>query len=155
MVIYGDIKTLPVPSRAGSRYAIFFVDAAFTFIFVYFIKAKSAAHAAADRFIVNTGVHKLPYKCTILTDGCGSFRGVDGNFAKACRAHGVDHSEIPPYTPALNPAEKAIQDVDSMGRPALIDSHLDDEYLMVRVMEAYSWAAYPRNRMSVRRHNAR
>ena len=36
-----------------------------------------------------------------------------------------------------------------MGRPALIDSHLDDEYLM----EAYSWAACTRNRMSVRRHN--
>lgn len=39
--------------------------------------------------------------------------------------------------------------IDNMGRPALIDSHRDDEYLM----EAYSWAAYTRNRMSVRRHN--
>ena len=68
---------------------------------------------------------------------------------KACRAHGIDHSEIPPHTPALDPAEKAIQDVDNMGRPALSDSHLDDGYLM----EAYSWAAYTRNRMSVRRHN--
>ena len=81
MVTYSDIKSLPVPSRAGSKYAIFFVDAAFTFIFVYPVKGKYAAHAAADKFIVNAGLHKLPYKCTILTDGCGSCRGVDGNFA--------------------------------------------------------------------------
>ena len=36
-----------------------------------------------------------------------------------------------------------------MGRAALIEAQLPEQYLM----ESYEWSAYTRNRMAVRRHN--
>ena len=51
---------------------------------------------------VINGVHKLPYKCTVYSDGCGSMKHVKDSAIKM----GIDYVKIPPRDQSLNEAEK-------------------------------------------------
>ena len=44
------------------------------------------------RIVAKNGVHKLPYKCTVYSDGCGSMVHVE----IAAVLTGIDHVYIPP-----------------------------------------------------------
>jgi hypothetical protein len=54
------------------------------------------------KIVVMNGVHKLPYQCTVYSDGCGSMKHVE----IAAVLMGINHVYIPPHEQSLNEAEK-------------------------------------------------
>mgnify|MGYP001488037148 CR=1 FL=1 len=64
------------------------------------------------------GCHKLPYKCTVYSDGCGSMVHVE----IAAVMMGLDHAYIPPHEQSLNEAERIADRAFACARVYLIDS---------------------------------
>ena len=66
------------------------------------VSSKTQNGEAFVSICVQAGVHKLAYKCTVYSDGCGSMVHV----AKAAVSIGLDHVYIPAHAQSLNEAEK-------------------------------------------------
>ena len=56
------------------------------------------------KIAINEGWNKRPYKTTVISDGCGSMV----HLKNAAIQLGIGTWDIPPYSPACNPAEQAI-----------------------------------------------
>ena len=101
-VMFADNKDYDVAVRGGKQVAFVLYDLKTTAKFVVDVQSKAHNGNAFRRIMALNGVHKLPYHCTVYTDGCGSMVHVE----IAAVAMGIDHVYIPPFEQSLNEAEK-------------------------------------------------
>ena len=62
-------------------------------------------------------MHKLKYKCTIFSDGCGAMQHVE----KMCYQMGIDYTPIPVDDQSLNLAETGLHRVFDAARTTIVD----------------------------------
>jgi hypothetical protein len=111
-----------------------------------FAKFKVDTFTKADngfsfrRIVAKNGVHKLPWKCTVYSDGCGSMAHVE----IAAVLTGIDHVYIPPREQSLNEAEKVCL-ITWDDAAALMERSKAPSYLFAC---AVSYAMYVDMRMS-------
>lgn len=132
----GPMRT---PSIEGHRYAQSFTDDYSGTMFVYFLKAKSDAVHATERFLADIA----PYgevKC-VRSDNGTEFTTKD--FQELLTKNRIRHEKSAPYSPHQNgTAERGWRTLYEMGRCLLIESELPDELWNYAVQTA----AYVRNR---------
>ena len=112
-----DIKFYPEMCNDGSTCNVTITELHSGAIWVIDMKTKSELFEAVKRVIVEEGWNKLDHVCTIFCDG----EGVMANLKAREIELGVKVEHIPPYTPALNPAERAIQTLSRGAACMLID----------------------------------
>ena len=100
--VFVDNKDYPCAVRGGATTTLLFVDYKTRTKHKADLKAKTQNGEAFQRFVAIEGIHKLPYRCRVYTDGCGSMHYVK---SKAIQL-GIDHQFIPPRQQSLNEAEK-------------------------------------------------
>jgi hypothetical protein len=103
-LLYVDNKSYAYPVRGGKLTAFLLVDLKSLAIFKLDVFFKDQNGAAFSRIISQEGVHKLPYKCTVYHDNCGSMAHV----VSAATRMGISSQPLPPKEQSLNLAEKAI-----------------------------------------------
>ena len=128
----------PVSSE-GFRYAIVFTDDYSGFVFVYFLKSKSDAVEATERFLADSA----PYgkvKCLRSDNGT---EYTSQAYKSLIKKHCIRHDTSAPYSPHQNgTAERHWRTLFEMGRCLLIQANLAKEFWPYAVMAA----AYIRNR---------
>ena len=77
-------------------------DVASTGKFKVVLFKKTVNGVALRKIASQNGVHKLPYRCTVYSDGCGSMVHVE----IAAVTMGLQHAYILPHEQSLNEAEK-------------------------------------------------
>ena len=128
--VYGDYKT-----------AFWLVDVATTRKYKIDIKSKTDNGLALRRILSFEGVHKLPYKCTVCSDNCGSMVHV----INTAVSMGLNYEPTPPWEPNLNPAEAAINQMYEVARTLLAAADcVDSRYLP----HALDHACYVNSRMA-------
>ena len=102
-IMFADNRDYDVAVRGGKQVAFVLYDLKSTAKFVADVQFKAHNGNAFRRIMALNGVHKLPYHCTVYTDGCGSMVHVE----VAAVAMGNDHVYIPPFEQSLHEAEKS------------------------------------------------
>lgn len=132
----GPMRT---PSLEGHKYAQSFTDDYSGAITVYFLKSKSDAIHATERFLADSA----PYgkvKC-LRSDNGGEF--TNREFKSLLTKNRIRHETSAPYSPHQNgTAERGWRTLYEMGRCMLLDSKLPDTLWNYAVQTA----AYVRNR---------
>ena len=105
---------------------------------VRFGESKDLNGKHARDILVEEGVHKLPYTCTVRTDGCGSMKHIENMVPDL----GIRHDPTPPKDPSLNRAEKFIDTIWRAARSMMIARNVPDKYFHY----AISYAVYVHNR---------
>jgi len=75
-VMYVDNKNYPCTVRGGNLVAFVLVDLRTFAIFKVDVTNKARNGRALREILSSEGVHKLPYKCTVYADNCGSMSHV-------------------------------------------------------------------------------
>ena len=101
-IMFADNKDYEMPVRGGRQVSFVLYDLKSTAKFAVDVFSKAHNGNAFRRIMALNGVHKLPYRCTIYTDGCGSMVHVE----LAAVLMGIDHVYVPPYEQSLNESEK-------------------------------------------------
>ena len=101
-VMFADNKDYPVTVRGGKQIAFVLICYKFQAKFKIDLMSKADNGWAFKRVCFMNGIHKLPYRCCIWTDGCESMKHVMDVVVLA----GIDHVYTPPREPSLNEAEK-------------------------------------------------
>lgn len=130
--------------KNGYRYAIAFTDDYSGMIFPYFLKTKSAATKATEKFIADCAPHgKIK---TFRSDGGTEFTGQE--FQTLLRSNGIRHETSAPYSPHQNgTAERGWRTLFEMSRCMLLESNLPRQLWTYAVQTA----AQIRNRCYSRR----
>ena len=81
---------------------------------------------AFAKIAIQFGVHKLDYKCTVYTDGCGSMAHVKD----AAIRLGIDHVYFPPYEQSMNEAEKVADRMWAAARVMMLQAKGTAEMLL-------------------------
>ena len=103
LILQWVLKYNPTPTVRGDyKTVLVFIDLKSQAKFKVDLKTKKANGKAFREIAVMNGVHKLPYKCTVYSDGCGSMKHVKDSTVKM----GIDYVKIPPQDQSLNEAEK-------------------------------------------------
>lgn len=137
----GPMRT---PSLGGHKYAQSFTDDFSGAMTVYFLKSKSDAVQATERFLADSAPHGR-VKC-IRSDNGTEFTNKD--FKALLTKNGIKHETSAPYSPHQNgTAERGWRTLYEMGRCMLLDSKLPDTLWN----HAVQTAAYVRNRCYSRR----
>lgn len=118
-LMFVDNKDYPCEVRGGAMTAFIFVDYKSRAKFKFDVITKRNNGAAFSRVVAMNGVHKLPYKCRVMTDGCGSMVHV----AEAAARMGIDHAYVPPHQQSLNEAEKVADQMWAAARALLLHSN--------------------------------
>ena len=100
--MFVDNKDYPVVVRGGDKTAFVLIDMKSRAKFKIDVRRKSDNGRAFATIVSTNGVHKLPYQCTVYSDGCGSMEHVKS----VASAMGINHQYIPPHEQSLNEAEK-------------------------------------------------
>lgn len=100
-IMFADNKDYEMPVRGGRQTTLALFDMCSSAKFCYDLFTKSENGTAIRHILVTNGVHNLPYKCRLYTDGCGSMVHAE----LAAIALGVDHCYVPPHEQSLNEAE--------------------------------------------------
>lgn len=127
-LIYTDIKDLKLttPGRNGFVKYIIYVDAYSNWVSIHGLKRKNEAQHTIEDLDVELGLSKKPYQVTFRFDNDPASYGSD--FQQALKHRQFAYDPLPPYTPARNMAERAIQAIDVKARTMLIDApHVDFE----------------------------
>ena len=126
-------------SADGFRYAIVFTDDYSGVVFVYFLKCKSDAMEATERFLADSA----PFgKVKCLRSDNGS-EYTSQAYRSLLKRHGIRHETSAPYSPHQNgTAERHWRTLFEMGRCLLIQAKLAKEFWPYAVLAA----AYIRNR---------
>ena len=104
------------------------------------VRLKTENPDAFARIVCMNGMHKLPYTCTVYSDGCGSMNLVRDMATRM----GLNHQFIPPHEQSLNEAEKVC---DRMWASARV--HLIHTQQSIKLMaEAVSYSMYVDLRMA-------
>ena len=139
-VMFCDNKDYDTEQRGGHTTALVFVCLKTLAKQKVDLVRKIHNGRAAQAYYVMNGVHKLPYKCTMYSDGCGSMAHV----AAASIRLGIDHVNIPPHDHSLNLAEYAQKQMWDVGRTLLHAARANDNLMALAV----SYAMYVDMRMS-------
>ena len=138
--IFGDHKDYDCPQRGGYVTALCFICLKSLFKWKLDLVRKASTGVATQQLMVRMGVHKLPYKCTLWTDGCGSMA-----LARAAALKmGIDHCNLPPHDASLNLAEYAQKQMWEIGRTILSHANASPRLMA----NAVSYAMYVDMRMS-------
>ena len=119
-----DNKAFDSPIRGGYKTSFVLICVKSRAKFKVDLMTKKHNGKAITRIIAMNGIHKLPYKCTVYTDGCGSMALVKD----VCISFGIDHQYIPPYEQSLNEAEKVCDRMWASARTLMLASNADDKY---------------------------
>ena len=139
-VIMVDNKKYPVIQR-GNVKEVFLAVCVKTRLYLKIdLKSKKANRSAMMWIIAKFGVHKLPYSCTVYSDGCGSMIPV----SKVVVQTGLNHVFIPPYEQSLNEAEQVCDKGFAVARTLLTRANAPDSLMWA----ALDMALYTHNRMS-------
>ena len=126
-------------AREGFKYAITFVDDFSGVTFVYFLKKKSDATKALEKFLAESAPFGTITK--MRSDGGGEFES--GDFNKILINNKIHHEESAPYSPHQNgTVERGWRTLFEMARCLLIESKLPLNLWTYAVMAA----VYIRNR---------
>jgi hypothetical protein len=139
-VFFVDNKDYSVPVRGGRQTSLVMYDMASTGKFKVDEESKSENGKAFSKLVILNGIHKLPYACTVYSDGCGSMALVE----KAAVRLGINHAYIPPHEQSLNEAEKVCNFMWAAARAHLWTSQAPP----VLEAEAVSYAMYVDMRMA-------
>ena len=90
--------------RGGWKYAFVLICFETQAKFKVDIQTKIDNGKAFTKIVALNGIHKLPYLCTVYSDGCGSMAHVMETATKM----GINHQYLPPHDPQLNDAEKVV-----------------------------------------------
>jgi site-specific DNA-cytosine methylase len=101
-VMFVDNKDFPCAVRGGAITALVFICHKTRIKQKVDLSSKKHNGTALRRIVSQHGVHKLPYRCRVYSDGCGSMKHVE----LMCERFGIDHQYIPPHQQSLNEAEK-------------------------------------------------
>ena len=71
-IMFVDNKDYDGPVRGNVKTAFVFIDLKTRAKFKIDLATKKSNGTALSRIIAMNGIHKLPYKCTVYSDGCGS-----------------------------------------------------------------------------------
>lgn len=133
-LMFCDNKDYDVVVRGGRQIAFIMCDYKTTAKFKIDLTTKKDNGNAFRRIVTMLGVHKLPYNCRIMSDGCGSMEHV----ALAAALLGIDHAYIPPHEQSLNEAEKVCNFMWAAARALLLHSKAP----LTLLSEAVSYAMY-------------
>ena len=139
-IVFCDNKDYDCPQRGGHTTSLVFVCLKTLAKHKVDLVRKAYNGRAAQQYFVMNGMHKLPYKCTVYSDGCGSMAHV----AAAAIRMGIDHMNIPPHDHALNLAEYAQKQMWEIGRTLLHKAKAPESLMCFAV----SYAMYVDLRMS-------
>ena len=117
-VMFADNKDYDYTQRGGFKTALVIIDLKTLLKYKVDLTQKRDNGWAIQQFYVKFGVHKMPYKCTMYSDGCGSMV----HLAKAGIRMGIDHCNLPPHDAALNLAEFAQRQMWEVARTLLARS---------------------------------
>ena len=135
----------------GFKYALTFTDNYSGFIFPYFLKAKSDAVVALEKFIADVSpvgkirnlVNMVPESVvkTLRSDGGGEYMGFE--FKNVLISNKIKHEQSSPHSPHQNGvAERGWRTLFEMGRCMLSESKVQKNLWHYAIMAA----AYTRNR---------
>jgi len=139
-VMYVDNKNYPCTVRGGKLTAFVLVDLKTLAIFKIDVTSKAFNGRALRKILSDEGAHKLPYKCTVYADNCGSMVHV----MTTCTSMGLAFQPLPPKDQSLNLAEKAIDIVFHAAMAHLIESKRSSKYYP----QAVDFACYSHLRMA-------
>ena len=121
-LMFCDNKDYPCPVRGDWSTTFIVIDYLTRAKFKCDIRSKTHNGKAFERVIALNGIHKLPYACRIMSDGCGSMAHV----ATTASQFGIDHQYIPPHQQSLNEAEKVADTIWADARALLTHSNAPD-----------------------------
>lgn len=126
-VIHSDVcGPLETPTLAGNRYFITFIDEFSRMTWVFLMQFKSEALEIFKRFKVRTEKEVERQIKLLRTDGGGEYTSI--KFEEYCRAHGIMHEVIAPYTPQHNGlAERRNRTIMNMARSMLKEKRVARE----------------------------
>ena len=102
-VMFADNKDYPAEAELSCT-AFVLVDVKSNARFKMDVPRKTFNGMAFRRLIAMNGVHKLPYKCTVYADNCGSMVHV----MNTCVSMGLNFQPLPPKGQSLNLAYFAL-----------------------------------------------
>ena len=139
-IMFGDHKDYDCVQRGGYTTAFVVIDLKTLSKFKIDLVRKASTGVAAQQIMVQNGVHKLPYKCCLWTDGCGSMALA----RTAVMKMGIDHNNLPPHDASLNLAEYAQKQMWEIARTLLGHSNASPRLMA----HAVAYAMYVDMRMS-------
>ena len=122
-IMFADNKDFGLPIRGGDTVAFVLICYKTRAKFLEALKTKTLNGEAFARISALNGIHHLPYKCTLFTDGCGSM-------VHACNSAtrlGINHQYIPPHEQSLNEAEKVCDRMWAAARTHMVSTHAPDK----------------------------
>ena len=117
-VVFVDNKDFPCPVRGGKPTSLIFICYKTRAKVKVDLASKRENGDAFQRMVALFGIHKLPYHCRVLSDGCGSMAHVAATASRL----GIDHSYIPPHQQSLNEAEKVADLMWAAARAHMVHS---------------------------------
>ena len=115
-VMFVDNKDYDDPVRGDYKTSLVFIDLKSQAKFKVDQRSKKENGKSFREIAVINGVHKLPYKFTVYSDGCESMKHVKDSAIKM----GIDYVKIPPRDQSLNEAEKVCNFMWAAARTHLI-----------------------------------
>lgn len=134
-----------VPSLAGSRYFVSFIDDATRKVFVYTLRTKDQVYEAYEDFKAMVE-RQTGFKLKILRSDNGR-EFINGRFEESLRLDGIRHQKSCPYTPEQNGvAERMNRTILEKARSMLNDAKMQKKFWA----EAVNTAVYLINRSPTR-----
>ena len=127
--VFIDNKDYPCYVRGGATTCLVFIDYKSRTKHKVDLKSKAMNGSAFRKIAVREGIHKLPYKCRVYTDGCGSMAHVETTAEKL----GIDHQYIPPHQQSLNEAEKVCDSIFAETRAAMLHHNMPSHWFSLIV----------------------
>jgi len=114
--MFVDNKDYDDPVRGDYKTSLVFIDLKSQAKFKVDQRSKKENGKSFRQIAVMNGVHKLPCKCTVCSDGCGSMKHVKDSAIKM----GTNCVKIPPRDQSLNEAEKVCNFMWAAARTHLV-----------------------------------
>jgi len=121
-VMFCDNKDYPCEVRGSWKTTFVLICYKTRAKFKVDIRSKTSNGNAFREIVAMNQIHKLPHKCRIYTDGCGSMAHVK----EAAIQAGIDCQRIPPHQQSLNEAEKVCDHIWAAARVHLVASGAPD-----------------------------
>ena len=125
-----DNKGYDCAQRGGDKIAFIAICVKTRAKFKVDVTRKDQNGWAWSTIASSNGLHKLSYKVTVCSDGCGSMAHV----ANACVRMGMNHQYIPPHEQSLNEAEQVCDRIWAAARTLILHTGQSNS-LMYKAVE--------------------